>query len=159
MDNLFVPFHPQRGRPRKYTPAQLLKLFEEYINDRLSRPIVEKETDISRYDEHRGEKESRVVHPHPISIGDFCIYLGTYRAWWNQLPEDYSIVKDHIATYIEQFQLKGASIGLFNANIVSRLLGLADKKDITSGGEPIDRIIVETPEQKEKLENIKDLED
>ena len=159
MDNLFVPFHPQRGRPRKYTPSQLLSLFEQYINDRLSRPIVEKETDISRYDEHRGEKESRVVHPHPISIGDFCIYLGTYRAWWNQLPEDYSIVKDHIATYIEQFQLKGASIGLFNANIVSRLLGLADKKYITSGGEPIDRIFVETPEQKEKLENIKDLED
>lgn len=157
MDNLFVPFNPQRGRPRKYTPSQLLSKFEEYIEDRLNRPIIEKETEYARHDEHRSEKESKVSHPQLLSIGDFCIFLGTYRAWWNQLPEDFSIVKHHIATYIEQYQVKGASIGVFNANIISRLLGLTDKKDITSNGETI-QAIVQSQEQKEKLDNIKELD-
>ena len=44
------------------------------------------------------------------------------------------IVKEHISTYIDNFQLKGASIGVFNANIVSRLLGLKDKTEISGGG-------------------------
>lgn len=157
MDNLFVPFNPQRGRPRKYTPSQLLGKFEEYLNDRLNRPIIEKETEYARHDEHRSEKESKVSHPQLLSIGDFCIFLGTYRAWWNQLPEDFSIVKHHIATYIEQYQVKGASIGVFNANIISRLLGLTDKKDITSNGETI-QAIVQSEEQKQKLDTMQDLE-
>ena len=157
MENLFVPFKPQMGRPRKYTPKQLLAKFEEYIEDRLHRPIIEKETEFARHDEHRSEKESKVSHPQLLSIGDFCIFLGTYRAWWNQLPEDFSIVKHHIATYIEQYQVKGASIGVFNANIISRLLGLTDKKDITSNGETI-QAIVQSQEQKEKLDNIKELD-
>ena len=43
-------------------------------------------------------------------------------------------VKSHISTYIDNFQLKGASIGVFNANIVSRLLGLKDKTELSGGG-------------------------
>ena len=156
MDNLFVPFNPQRGRPRKYTPAQLLTKFEEYLDDRLNRPIVEKASETARHDEHRSEKESKVTHPQLLSIGDFCIFLGTYRAWWNQLPEEFSIVKHHISTYIEQYQVKGASIGVFNANIISRLLGLTDKKDITSNGETI-QAIVQSQEQKDTLDNIGNL--
>ena len=157
MSNLFVPFNPQIGRPRKYSPKQLLAKFEEYINDRLNRPIIEQEDEYNRYDEHRGERNKKVVHPHLLSIGDFCIFLGCCRNWWNELPDEYLGVKRHISTYIEQYQIKGASAGLFNANIISRLLGLADKKDITSNGETI-QAIVQSQEQKEKLDNIKDLD-
>lgn len=157
MDNLFVPFNPQRGRPRKYTPSQLLGKFEEYLNDRLNRPIIEKETEYARHDEHRSEKESRVSHPQLLSIGDFCIFLGCCRNWWNELPDEFLGVKRQISTYIEQYQLRGASLGIFNANIISRLLGLTEKKDITSNGETI-QAIVQSQEQKEKLDNIKELD-
>lgn len=157
MDNLFVPFNPQVGRPRKYTPKQLLAKFEEYINDRLNRPIIERETETARHDEHRSEKESRVSHPQLLSIGDFCIFLGCCRNWWNELPDEFLGVKRQISTYIEQYQLRGASLGIFNANIISRLLGLTEKKDITSNGETI-QAIVQSQEQKEKLDNIKDLD-
>lgn len=157
MENLFVPFKPQMGRPRKYTPKQLLAKFEEYIEDRLHRPIIEKETEFARHDEHRSEKESRMSHPQLLSIGDFCIFLGVCRNWWNELPDDFLGVKGQISNYIEQYQLRGASVGVFNGNIVSRLLGLTDKKDITSNGETI-RAIVQNEEQKEKLDTLKDLD-
>lgn len=157
MKNLFVPFKPQRGRPRKYTPAQLLTKFEEYLDDRLNRPIIEMETETSRHDEHRSEKESRVAHPQLLSIGDFCIFLGCSRNWWNELPDEFLGVKRQISTYIEQYQLRGASLGIFNANIISRLLGLTEKKDITSNGETI-QAIVQSEEQKQKLDTMKDLE-
>ncbi|GAA4328460.1 terminase small subunit [Flaviaesturariibacter amylovorans] len=40
-------------------------------------------------------------------------------------------VREAIATN----QLEGASVGAYNANIIARLLGLVDKKDVTSDGE------------------------
>lgn len=137
MEGLFVDFHPQigkRGRPRKYKPVELLEEFEKYIQDRMSNPIIEKEEESGYAGKNASGKSKEKAHPQLLSIGDFCTYLGTYRAWWNQLPDDFSIVKSHISNYIEQFQLKGASIGVFNANIVSRLLGLKDKTEFSGGG-------------------------
>lgn len=87
-----------------------------------------------------------------LSVADFCIYLGCSRNWWNELPDDFLGVKEYISTYIDNFQMKGAAVGVFNANIVSRLLGLADKKQV-SAGEGV-TIIVKDNEQKEKLENM-----
>ena len=157
-DAMFVPFNAgKKGRPRKYTPAQLLKEFETYVNDRWQRPIeiVEKEKGV--IGNSRIDKVKTKTIPHPLSVRDFCVHLGVGECWFRQLPEDFSSVKSYIQGYLEDYQLKGAQAGVFNANIVSRLLGLADKKDITSGGEKIDRIIVESPEQKDTIDNLGNL--
>ena len=49
-----------------------------------------------------------------------------------------------------------ATAGVFNANIVSRLLGLADKKAVEAAGEGI-TIVVKSEEEKDKLQNINEL--
>lgn len=135
MDGLFVEFHPQkRGRPRKFKPADLLDEFQNYIQDRMSNPIVEKEKESGYAGQNSSAKTKEKSHPQLLSVADFCVFLGCSRNWWNELPDEFLGVKSHISTYIDNFQLKGASIGVFNANIVSRLLGLKDKTEISGGG-------------------------
>lgn len=135
MDGLFVDFNPQRtGRPRKFKPSALLDKFQDYIQSRMSAPIVEKEEENGRTGQNPTDKTKTKKHPQLLSIADFCVFLGCSRNWWNELPDEFLGVKDHIKTYIENFQLKGAAIGVFNANIVSRLLGLKDKAEISGGG-------------------------
>ena len=153
MDGLFVEFHPQkRGRPRKFKPAELLDEFQNYIQDRMSNPIVEKEEEIGVVGKNSSAKTKEKSHPQLLSVADFCVYLGCSRNWWNELPDEYLGVKSHISTYIDNFQLKGASIGVFNANIVSRLLGLKDKTELT-GGDGL-TIVVKSQEEKDKLDNM-----
>lgn len=135
MDGLFVEFHPQkRGRPRKFKPADLLDEFQNYIQDRMSNPIVEKEEESGYAGHNSSAKTKEKSHPQLLSVADFCVFLGCSRNWWNELPDEFLGVKSHISTYIDNFQLKGASIGVFNANIVSRLLGLKDKTEFSGGG-------------------------
>lgn len=135
MDGLFVEFHPQkRGRPRKFKPAELLEQFEKYLLDRMSNPIIEKEEESGYTGNNGSAKTKEKSHPQLLSVADFCVFLGCSRNWWNELPDEFLGVKSHISTYIDNFQLKGASIGVFNANIVSRLLGLKDKTEFTGGG-------------------------
>lgn len=135
MDGLFVEFRPQKmGRPRKYKPAELLEEFQKYIQERMSNPIIETEKESGFSGQNGSAKTKEKSHPQLLSVGDFCVFLGCSRNWWNELPDDFLGVKAHISTYIENFQLKGASIGLFNANIVARLLGLRDKTELSCGG-------------------------
>ena len=69
--------------------------------------------------------------------------------------DKFSVVKAHITEYCEDYQKEMAAAGIFNANIISRLLGLADKKELT--GESIN-IIVNSPEEKQKIEGMKDMQ-
>lgn len=152
MDGLFVEFHPQkRGRPRKFKPIELLDEFQNYIQDRMSNPIIEKEEENGKTGIHPNYKTKEKKHPQLLSVADFCVFLGCSRNWWNELPDEFLGVKSHISTYIDNFQLKGASIGVFNANIVSRLLGLADKKEFVADGV---KIIVNSQEEKGKIDKI-----
>ena len=153
MDGLFVEFHPQKkGRPRKFKPAELLDQFEKYLQDRMSNPIIEKEEESGYTGRNVSAKTKEKSHPQLLSVADFCVFLGCSRNWWNELPDEFLGVKSHISTYIDNFQLKGASIGVFNANIVSRLLGLKDKTELT-GGDGL-TIVVKSQEEKDKLDNM-----
>lgn len=154
-EGLFVEFHPKLGRPPVYTPEELLIKFAEYIEDRKQHPIVETEKVRRKFKSTTNSEEKEKAHAHPLSIGDFCIYLGRCRNWWNELSEDFVGVKGYIRDYVETYQLKGATVGIFHPNIVARALGLADKKEIS--GEGI-TIVVNSPEEKEKIEGMKDME-
>jgi hypothetical protein len=50
-----------------------------------------------------------------------------------------------------------AAAGIFKENIISRLLGLKDKKEVENTGEGL-RIVVNSEEEKQKLESIKNLD-
>ena len=56
---------------------------------------------------------------------------------------------------IETNQLSGATVGLFNATIVSRLNSLVDRQDVTSGDEPMKaQIVVQDKSTAENLEKL-----
>lgn len=159
MPEICMKFKAKRGRPRKFSPEELLRAFEKYVNEMTAHPIELIETEEGFIGRSRIDKTKTKTMPQLLTIQDFCVYLGTSRNWWKELPdEDYLAVKTRIKDFLEAYQLKGAASGAFKDNIVARLLGLTDKKDITSGGEKLDRIIVENNEQKERIAGMKDLE-
>ena len=67
------------------------------------------------------------------------------------MSEDFSAVISMVEEIIETQQFEGAAVGAFNANIIARKLGLADKQDITSNGETVHTtVIFENPNKKGK---------
>lgn len=155
-NGLFVPFKPRLGRPPKFTPDELLEQFQAYLEDRKKRTIDETTTETGSTGNASIDKTTKRSRPHPISVTDFCIFLGVGESYWYDLTDEFSEVKATISAYVRDYQIKGASLGTFNANIVSRLLGLVDKTQTTS--ENTQRIVVENAEQKAALESIGDIE-
>lgn len=162
-NGLFVPFITEEernkvGRPRRVkTPKQLEQIFADYVKDREKREIVSMETETGSVGESDINKVKTKRKQFPLSIEDFCVYLGVGRVWWNQLPEEFSRVKERIYNYIFNHQLRGAISGEFNPNIVARQLGLADKKEVATSGDGL-TIVVNNKEEKEKLDKLGGLE-
>lgn len=155
------PFiNPLGGRPLHFTPKQLAEKFGEYV-EWSEKNVMTFEEEKSGYVGKSSMAETKIVTKHRlISVGGFLVYIGKTQRWWVELSsgkqgEKFSIVKAHITAYCEDYQKELAASGHYNANIISRLLGLADKKELT--GESIN-IIVNSQEEKEKLEGMKDLQ-
>jgi len=92
-------------------------------------------------------KTVRVPTQRPYSLSGLMLYFGASEAYFRTFKltntnEDFLSVIARIEEIISTQQLDGALVGAFNANIVSRKLGLVDKQDISSGGEPINVTIV-----------------
>ena len=66
------------------------------------------------------------------------------------VSSDFLQVVTHIEKIIFTQKIEGASVGAFNASIVSRELGLAEKSDITTNGKDINQQPL-TPEQIKEL--------
>lgn len=118
------------GRPLDYTPAELAKKFVEFVSWCQKHPIPLGETTTNKQgDAFYKEKFA----PRMVSIGAFIVYLGESRSWWDMLKEredgeEFVRVKTRIKEFCENYQIEMASTGLFKENIISRLLGLADKQ-------------------------------
>ena len=139
--NAYPPFrnpYKQRGRPLNYTPEELLEEFEKYVQWCLDNPIVisrtvtqttHSEAGSSSFD--RDEVENK---PRLIGVGGFLVWLGETERWYSELEiredaEKFAKVKSYIRAYCQQNQAKLASSGVFKENIISRLLGLADRQN------------------------------
>lgn len=155
------PFvNPLAGRPLHFTPKQLAEKFQEYVwwceNN-----VIEIEEKKSGSIGMTSSRETKTIKKQRlISVHGFLVYIGKSKRWWSQLSEGkhgdkFSYLKEAVTDYCEDYQKEMAAAGIFNANIISRLLGLADKKELT--GESIN-IIVNSQEEKEKIEGMKDLQ-
>lgn len=155
------PFiNPLAGRPLHYTPKQLAEKFEEYVK-------WSEENVIEIGERQKGiapggyvDKTTTNYKQRLISVHGFLVFIGKSKRWWTELSDGkqgdkFSTLKDSITSYCEDYQKEMAAAGIFNANIISRLLGLADKKELT--GESIN-IIVNSQEEKEKLDGMKDMQ-
>ncbi len=115
-------------------PEELLKVAGEYFDWLSNNPL-----------KHHAKGKLQVMNP--ATMVDFCGFIGiSHRTWqsWkhegsNNFRPDLLRVIHIIEDKIRDHKFKGAAVGFFNATIISRDLGLTDKQDITSGGEPIQK--------------------
>lgn len=119
------------GRPLNYTPQRLAEKFAEFVEWCRTHPIPITETTISaRADVFEKTRKA----PRMVSVGAFLVFLGEDKSWWSRLDtrengEEFVNLKSRISTFCENYQIEMASTGLFKENIISRLLGLADKQN------------------------------
>lgn len=139
-DNIYPPFRNPLGRPLKYTPEQLAEKFAEYVDWCKSNPIVVR----SRVTYANGNyAENSEEKPRLISVEGFQLWIGVSERWWAEIDESkkgdtFSKVKSEIKKYCENYQKEMASSGLFKENIISRLLGLADRQKVDASVQTYD---------------------
>lgn len=84
----------------------------------------------------------------PYTLTGLCLYLNVHERYLSefedslkgredQLSLDFSTVLYYIRQTIYQSQMEGGMLGTFNPMIVSRLLGLKDRTDVTTNDEAI----------------------
>ena len=101
----------------------------------------------------------KVPTQRPFTLTGLLLYVGASANYWSEFKKadhkDFLGVINAIETVIETQQLEGAAVGAFNANIISRKLGLTDKKDVTSNGKDIGmKIEVLSAEALEELKKL-----
>ena len=101
-----------------------------------------------------------------MTLSQLCFYLNCSQSYFrefksnlkpneSQLDYDFLTVIREIEETIYNQKFQGASADLLNANIIARDLGLADRSDVTSGGEALKAIQVNVTSQTiaEKISN------
>lgn len=121
------------------TPERLWELFTEYVEHERSNPMYRVE--------YVGKDGERVNTPLqvPITFEGFECWLadkgeiadlGHYVSNRDGQYEEYVTIITRIRNNCFAQNFKGASVGLFNANIIARKLGLTDKQEISDVREP-----------------------
>lgn len=158
----YIPFRNpcKAGRPLAYTPEQLAKKFEKFVEWAQSHPIK-----VRKFSDHSGENFSSDSYteerPRLISVASFLNYIGMSQRWWGELStgtygEAFSVVKEAITQYCFEYQYECASTWQYNGNIVSRYLGLAEKREAKVSGDGT-VVMVNSKEEKDAIDNMGEL--
>lgn len=144
------------GRKKIYqTEEELTDKINEYFEYMENNPILEEDiinrtwVEWEEYENEEGKTKTRkITHPYskavkqirrPFTQKGLCLYLGisedTYRTY-RQNPEFNEVITRADDIIFNQ-KFEGATVNLFNANIIARDLGLIDRKDHTTGGAKI----------------------
>ena len=97
--------------------------------------------------------------PRPYTIEGLCVHIGIcVKTFYNyENRKEFSPIISHIREVVRQNQIEGAIIGIYNANIISRILGYADKQEPVAN-EATNILVIESssPKTKENIEIIKE---
>ena len=142
INNQFWRHRSRHGREVLFASAEALKeAAYEYFDWVSDTPILEtKQTqrrtgagaDTKKYKQYQAKDETAMTRP--FTLKGLCLYLGVGESWWRDFrakntSEDFSAVISQIEDIIYVQKFEGAAVGIFNANIISRDLGLVDKKE------------------------------
>lgn len=122
---------------RKYieTPERLWELFEAYVLHERNNPMFKTEY------VGRDGNEVKTALDTPITFEGFECYLsangiiedlGQYSANRDEAYTEYVPIIARISKNCYVHNFKGAAVGLFNANLIARKLGLTEKTDTTN---------------------------
>ena len=146
--NQFWKLRAKHGRDKLFaTPELLWEAACEYFEWCEQNPILKqdfkgKDADLVNY-------ELDI----PFTLTGLCLYLGTNQAYFRQfkdsltvesgkkqtqIQKDFSTVITRIEETIYTQKYNGAAVGIFNANIIARDLGLKEQTDVTSKGDKLE---------------------
>ena len=132
--NQFWKLRSKHGRDRIFeTPEILLAACVEYFEATDKR--------VWNKTEFKGSEAQEVKIPTsvPYTLTGLCIFLHVNTQYFGDFKKtctkDFSIVIRNIEEIIYTQKFEGAVVGAYNANIISRDLGLADRKEVEHTGE------------------------
>ena len=128
--NQFWKHRSKHGRDKLFaTPKLLWDAACEYFEATDQRKWVKK--DWVGKDAFEVERETET----PYTLTGLYLFLDVNHAYFSDFKKTCSLDFSDIITRIEQIiytqKFEGAAVGAFNANIIARDLGLANKEDIT----------------------------
>lgn len=124
-------------KPIFASPDDLWSAACEYFEWVEENPLIE--TKLFSYE---GEiVEGEIPKMRAMTIQALCFFIGISRQGWSEYKakQDFSYIVEEIEAVIFSQKFEGASGGFLNASIISRELGLADKQDITTNGQSINK--------------------
>ena len=138
--NKFWKLRAKHGRNKIFeSPSVFLESAYEYFESCDNNPWFKNEAIKS------GERAGEIIPiptQRPYTIEALCIFLQIDRQTFlnyenNEKYKDFFEVFTHVRGIIENNQFEGATVGVYNANIIARKLGLTDKqeKDVNLKGE------------------------
>jgi hypothetical protein len=141
-ENQFWKLRSKHGRDKLFnTPELLWQAACEYFQWCEDNPI-------EAY-ENKGTKNVNLIKFHrPFTLKGLCLYCNASDNWFKEFrsgldkekDKDFFAVIHKIEDIVYNQKFEGAAIGIFNANIIARDLGLSEHSDITSKGESINTI-------------------
>ena len=145
---------PRGGRPHKFnSPLHIAQLATEYFEWVESHPLKKEIVQFYMGEEVRAIQYAR----RPMTLEGLYLFIGcpyaTWRAYRNghNGPEWMQIIRA-VEDAVRQQKLEGALTGFFNAPLVGRLLGIAEKTEVTGAdGGPIQ---TEVSDARDKLQHI-----
>jgi DNA-packaging protein gp3 len=133
--NQFWKLRAKHGRDKIYaTEADLLADCYEYFQWCDDNPWVKNEAIKS------GDRAGEIISiptARPYTLSGLCIYLGISNETWKDYSrrKDFVVVTARVEDIIRTQKFEGAAVGVFNANIMVRDLGLADKQEHVGKGD------------------------
>ena len=117
------------------TPEKMWELFTEYKNHVKKTPILVQDFVGKNADEVKREKErplTMVGFENYVANQDIIADLGHYFANTDDKYKEYCTIVSRIKKEIQEDQISGGMVGIYNQTLTARLNGLADKQEIES---------------------------
>ncbi len=151
--NQFWKMRSKHGRDKLFaTPEELWIAACEYFQWVEDNPLHE-----TKLFQHQGVVVKEVVPiMRAMTLGQLCFYLNCNEAYFRQFKarltdkdDGFSTVIADIENVIYTQKFQGASGNLLNANIISRDLGLADKKEVNASVSFLDYLMQSSDDEPE----------
>jgi hypothetical protein len=133
--NQFWKLRSKNGRDKLFaTPELLWQAATEYFQWCEDHPI--------EAEDNKGTKNVNIIKfNRPFTMKGFCIYIDASEHWIDNFKktasEDFLYIIYKIEAIIYNQKFEGAIVGIYNANIIARSLGLKERSDITSDDDKI----------------------
>lgn len=133
--NQFWKLRSKHGRDKLFASPELMwEAACEYFQWCEDNPFTKAEAKVvNGYKETGSVEIAELPYMRPFTLEGLCSYLDCGTAYFRNFDppnEDFRSVVTRIKETIYNQKFSGAASGFFNANIIARDLGLADKKDI-----------------------------